>query len=132
MDIYAVAGEAAHAFMRGEIEYANAISRIEAQLDPRYRRENPDSAEMYAQELLDEQLMDLESAAFDERRFYNFVNEAAQRVMCGALDYHEALCAVKGRLGSVYVRRNPLCGRNGRTADSGRGPERYRNAFRVM
>ena len=106
-DVYTVAEASAQEFLRGEIEYEVAVSMIEAQLDHGYRSENPCAAEMYAQELLDEQLMELESAAFDERRFYDFVNEAAQRVMCGAMDYYDAIDAVKKRLGSVYVRRNP-------------------------
>ena len=110
-NVYEVAQVAAQRFMNGEIYYQDAIDSVVDTFPPEYVMENYWAAQAVAEDLIDEQLLELERAAIDEAEIYRAAEEAAQDFMDGKTDYHEAAFRVISTFPPTYVRRNPNAAR---------------------
>lgn len=106
-DVYEVAQRAAQRFMQGEIYYQDAIDSVVDTFSPEYVRENYWAAQTAAEDLIDEQLLELERAALDATGVYRAAEEAAQDFTNGSIDYHQAVYRVRSMFPPTYVRRNP-------------------------
>jgi len=106
-NVYEVAQVAAQRFMNGEIYYQDAIDSVVDTFSPEYVMENYWAAQAAAEDLIDEQLLELERAAIDEAEIYRAAEEAAQSLMGDKIDYDTAVFRVQCALGPTYVKRNP-------------------------
>jgi len=91
--IRSMAVETAQAFLRGEIEYEDAVAWMKRRLDP-HREGHPDDVEKDAQEILDECIMNF----WEEDGFWDALEKTAQEVVSGALEYYYATKRVQSRL----------------------------------